>query len=166
MSVMIPYFVSFFIAFIIPIVIYFFVLKNNSSISEFIIIPLVEGIIMLIFGSIISIMSSVQKCNSYRGLIAFLNGIKLVFAVLFTYAIIFLFPQFQFPFMKITGPFANQPFMPYVAQGILLGLATIPAITAIWMSSQKYGCYMTQTQIQESNEQINKDLQQNPESPT
>lgn len=166
MSVMISYSVTFFIAFILPIVIYSFVLKNNPSIREFIVIPITEAVIMLIFGIFISIMSSMQKCNSYRGIIAFLNALKLVFSVLITYAIIFLFPQFQFPFMKITGPFANMPFMPYLAQGILLGLATIPAVTAIWMSSQKYGCYMTQTQIKESKEQINTELQKNPENPT
>lgn len=165
MSVYLPYTIIYFVAFIIPIFCYLFVLKN-SQIPEYILIPIVQGIVMLIFGILTSIMSSMEKCQSYRGITSFLNSLKLVFAVLITYAIIFLFPYFQFPFIKITGPFANLPIMPYIAQGILLGLATIPAVTTIWLSSQKYGCYMSQTQIQETNDQINKDLQQSPESPT
>ena len=166
MSAFLPYTIIYFVAFIIPIFCYLFVLKNNPNIPEYVLIPIVEGIIMLIFGILTSIMSSMEKCQSYRGFTSFLNGLKLVFAVLITYTIIFLFPSLQFPFIKITGPLANYPIMPYIAQGILLGLSSIPAVTSIWLSSQKYGCYMSQTQIQETKQQMNIDLQQNPESPT
>jgi Ca2+/H+ antiporter len=159
MNLIVAFVINSMIAFVIPIVIYLFLLKPGFlKIKDFIIIPIVEIVVMLFLGISTSIMASKEKCDSYNGLVAFMNGIKLVLAVGITYAIVFVLPQLQFPFMKIAGPLATNPVMPYVAQGILLAASTFPATASLWMGSQKNGCVLNPEEVAKINRELAEDL--------
>ena len=148
--------VNFFVAFLIPIVLYFGVLKPGIA-------PISEFILFLAFMT--SIIASKEKCDSFNWTTAFISGIKTPLAVCITYAIIFLIPDFTFPFMKITGPYANEPVVAYIAQAILLAFATLPATASVWLSSEKYGCTLSAKQITEMNRQKAEELNQSPPDP-
>ena len=158
--------VNFFVTFLIPIVLYFNVLKPGiSPISEFILVPAVCFGVMFFFAFMTSIIASKEKCDSFNWTTAFVSSIKTPLAVCITYAIIFLIPEFTFPFMKITGSYANEPVVAYIAQAILLAFATLPATASIWLSSEKYGCTLSATEITEMNKQKAEELNQSPPDP-
>tara|TARA_Y100000991_G_scaffold214221_1_gene201470 strand:+ start:25 stop:552 length:528 start_codon:yes stop_codon:yes gene_type:complete len=158
--------VNFFIAFLIPIVLYFGVLKPGiAPISEFILVPAVCFGVMFFLAFMTSIIASKEKCDSFNWTTAFVSGIKTPLAVCITYAIIFLIPDFTFPFMKITGPYANEPVVAYIAQAILLAFATLPATASVWLSSEKYGCTLSAKEITEMNRQTAEELNQSPPDP-
>jgi len=158
--------INFFIAFLIPIVIYFSVLKpGKSSVSEFILIPGISFGVMFFLAFMTSIIASKEECDSFNWSTAFLNALKTPFAVCITYAIIFLFPSLTFPFIKITGSYANSPVVTYIAQAILLAFSTLPATTSVWLNSQKYGCSLSSKQINDMNRQQAEELNKSPPDP-
>ena len=161
--------INFFIAFLIPIILYLFVLKPalnaNKPVSEFILVPVVSFIVMFFFAFMSSIMASKEECDRFNVSTAILNGFKTPFAVCITYAIIFLFPELTFPFMRITGSYANERIVSYIAQAILLAFSTLPATTSVWLSSQKYGCSLSSQEIIETNRQKAQELNKSPPNP-
>jgi hypothetical protein len=158
--------VNFFIAFLIPIILYFFILKpGKSPVSEFILVPGVSFGVMFVLAFTTSLIASKEECDSFNWTTGLLNGLKTPFAVCITYAIIFLFPGFTFPFMRITGSYANEPVVSYIAQAILLAFSTLPATASVWLSSQKYGCALSSTQISEMNRQNAQELNKSPPNP-
>ena len=74
-------------------------------------------------------------------------------------------PDFTFPFMKITGSYANEPVVAYIAQSILLAFSTLPATASVWLSSQKYGCVLSPDQLEDMNRKNAEDLNKSPPDP-
>lgn len=166
MNLIIAIFINFFITFIIPISLYFSVLKSgNPPVSEFILVPGVCILVLYFMSILTSILASKEKCDSFKWNIALLSGIKTTLAIGITYAIIFLFPMFISPFIKISGPYSKYPVITYIAQAILLAFSTIPATTAIWFKSQKDGCMLSLSQIIQSNRKTAKELNKSPPDP-
>lgn len=166
MNLSLAIFINFFIAFVIPILLYFNVFKPElSSISEFILSPIIYFCVMFFMGFMTSIIASKEKCDNYNWSTALISGIKTSFAICITYVVIFLMPEFTFPFMKITGSYANEPVVSYIAQAILLAFSTIPATASVWLSSEKYGCSLSTTQITEFNKKQANELNQSPPDP-
>ena len=158
--------INFFIAFLIPIILYLFVLKPGiSPISEFVLFPLVLFGVTFFLAFMTSVIASKEKCDSFNWLTSITNGMKTPFAVCITYVMIFLIPELTFPFMRITGPLANEPVVAYIAQAILIAFATLPATVSIWLSSQKYGCVLSPEQLAEMNRKNAEELNKSPPDP-
>ena len=157
---------NFIVFFTIPIVLYFSLFKTGKSpLSEFIMTPLILFIAGFGMAFITSVVASKEKCESFNWITALTNGLKTPFALCITYAIIFLIPDFTFPFMKITGSYANEPVVAYIAQSILLAFSTLPATASVWLSSQKYGCVLSPDQLEDMNRKNAEDLNKSPPDP-
>jgi type III secretory pathway component EscU len=166
MNLTIAIFINFIIAFLIPLILYLCILKPGlTTISEYILFPVVLFTVMFFVGFSTSYIASKEKCDSFSFLQSLINGGKSALAVCITYVIIFLLPEITFPFIKIFGSYANETIVSYIAQSILIAFSTLPATATVWLSSEKYGCYLSSSELKEIKDNIKTNLNDAPPDP-
>jgi len=168
MLIIVAFVISTVVAIMIPMVYWLIKVKFNVfiPIDDIIFVPGMASIILYFCGVLFSILSEKESCNNYDVKKAFNNAIKLPISIIVVYLIMVIgLPQLLTPFINITGPYSNERWVEYLAQGIILAAATWPAVAAIWIQAKKGGCEINATKLDNIMEDVDKDLNGPPPNP-